>query len=156
MQFFRHYKGNYYCLIGHARHSETLEDLVVYQALYGERQLWVRPKSMFYEEVMLPDGSRVPRFAPCEEEEVQKAMVADASHRQLLDSLYNLFSDKGYTSEDFYGGCSLCGDANDFALDLIDEQLCQVRPELSDFDRHRLTSRLYNELHQRFEAEESL
>ncbi len=59
---YRHYKGNEYRVIGLARHSETLEPLVVYQALYGERGLWVRPAAMFTGEVEV-DGQRRPRFA---------------------------------------------------------------------------------------------
>ena len=58
---YRHYKGNEYEVIGLAEHSETLEDLVVYQALYGERELWVRPVKMFLEEVEV-DGKKMPRF----------------------------------------------------------------------------------------------
>ncbi len=58
---YRHYKGNDYQVIGCARHSETEEELVVYQALYGEQGLWVRPKQMFEEEVE-KDGVRKPRF----------------------------------------------------------------------------------------------
>ena len=58
-----HYKGNDYRVVGLARHSETEEPLVVYQALYGERGLWVRPATMFIETVALADGARVPRFA---------------------------------------------------------------------------------------------
>ena len=59
---YRHYKGNEYRVIGLARHSESLEPLVVYQALYGERGLWVRPAAMFAETVEV-SGQRVPRFA---------------------------------------------------------------------------------------------
>ena len=59
---FRHYKGLVYRVIGVARHSETLEALVVYQALYGERGLWVRPAAMFNGTVEVA-GKRVPRFA---------------------------------------------------------------------------------------------
>lgn len=59
---YRHYKGNNYRVLGEARHSETLEALVVYQALYGERGLWVRPKAMFLETVRV-DGREMPRFA---------------------------------------------------------------------------------------------
>lgn len=44
---FRHFKGNLYYVEGVARHSETGEELVVYRALYGERELYVRPKDMF-------------------------------------------------------------------------------------------------------------
>lgn len=58
---YRHYKNKEYEVIGVAHHSETLEDLVVYRALYGEYGLWVRPLSMFIEEVEI-DGKRMPRF----------------------------------------------------------------------------------------------
>lgn len=44
---YRHYKGNEYCVLGLARHSETLEPMVIYQALYGDRGTWVRPVAMF-------------------------------------------------------------------------------------------------------------
>lgn len=59
---YRHYKGNEYRVLGLARHSETLETLVVYQALYGERGTWVRPAAMFVESVEV-GGKRVARFA---------------------------------------------------------------------------------------------
>jgi hypothetical protein len=58
---YRHYKGNEYEVIGVARHSETLEELVVYRPLYGDRGLWVRPRAMFTGSVMV-DGRSVPRF----------------------------------------------------------------------------------------------
>ena len=61
---YRHYKGAEYRVIGVARHSETLEPLVVYQPLYGAGGLWVRPHAMFLETVPGPGaGTRVPRFA---------------------------------------------------------------------------------------------
>lgn len=56
-----HYKGNAYEVLGVARHSETMEELVVYRALYGERGLWVRPRTMFCETVSVA-GKTVPRF----------------------------------------------------------------------------------------------
>ena len=59
---YRHYKGQRYRVLGIARHSETLDELVVYQALYGEHGLWVRPAAMFAETVRL-NGASVPRFA---------------------------------------------------------------------------------------------
>lgn len=59
---YRHYKGQRYRVLGIAHHSETEEPLVVYQALYGERGLWVRPMRMFSETVEL-HGQRVARFA---------------------------------------------------------------------------------------------
>lgn len=62
---YRHYKGNHYQVIGVARHSETLEWLVVYQPEYGEGALWVRPLGMFIEQVVV-NGSSIPRFSPCD------------------------------------------------------------------------------------------
>lgn len=58
---YRHYKGGEYEVIGTVRHSETLEPLVLYRALYGARGLWVRPAAMFQEEVVI-DGLLQPRF----------------------------------------------------------------------------------------------
>lgn len=58
---YKHYKGKEYEVIGTAKHSETLEDLVVYRALYGDYGLWVRPLKMFLEDVEI-DGKKIPRF----------------------------------------------------------------------------------------------
>ena len=58
---YKHYKGNEYEVIGVAKHTETLEEFVVYRALYGDRDLWVRPLEMFTEEVEF-EGRLVPRF----------------------------------------------------------------------------------------------
>ena len=58
---YRHYKGNQYIVVGFAKHSETGEEMVVYRQDYGERGLWVRPKNLFLENVLL-DGKKVPRF----------------------------------------------------------------------------------------------
>jgi len=60
---YRHYKGNLYKVISLARHSETLEEFVVYQALYGEKIIWIRPRSMFFEKVSI-EGKEVQRFEP--------------------------------------------------------------------------------------------
>ncbi len=63
---YKHYKGNLYEVVGVATHSETLEELVVYYALYpiegrGDKSLWVRPYEMFTGTVAV-DGKEVPRF----------------------------------------------------------------------------------------------
>ena len=62
---YRHFKGREYELIGIARHSETMEEMVVYRALYGEQGLWVRPASMWTEEVRREDYCG-PRFVSVE------------------------------------------------------------------------------------------
>ena len=58
---YRHFKGNMYEVIGIAKNSETLEETVVYRALYGDGGLWVRPASMWNENV-LRDGKEYKRF----------------------------------------------------------------------------------------------
>ena len=58
---YRHFKGKEYRLLALAKHSETLESMVVYQALYGEKGLWVRPAEMWGETVEREDYSG-PRF----------------------------------------------------------------------------------------------
>ena len=60
--FYRHYKNLRYQVLGTVRHSETLEPMTLYRALYGEQGLWVRPAAMFQEEVWV-EGVKVPRFA---------------------------------------------------------------------------------------------
>ena len=59
---YRHYKGQLYQVFSFARHSETREWMVVYQALYGDFGWWVRPAAMFAEHVQV-DGKSAPRFA---------------------------------------------------------------------------------------------
>ena len=59
---YRHYKGNEYTVLAVAKHSETLEEMVVYRAEYGEKGVWVRPKNMFLETVEI-GGRTVERFA---------------------------------------------------------------------------------------------
>jgi len=58
---YEHYKKMRYKVVAIARHSETLEELVVYQALYGEGGIWVRPLNMFLENISL-EGKIIPRF----------------------------------------------------------------------------------------------
>lgn len=62
---YRHFKGNEYEVIALAKHSETEEDMVVYRALYGEYGIWVRPASMWQEEITR-DGKTFKRFEKIE------------------------------------------------------------------------------------------
>lgn len=66
---YEHYKGKKYRVLGVAKHSESLEDMVMYEALYENElaKFWVRPLAMFLEEVEI-DGQRVPRFTYIGEE----------------------------------------------------------------------------------------
>jgi len=63
---YEHYKKLRYRVLAIARHSESLEELVVYQALYGDGGVWVRPVAMFVENILV-DGELQPRFALVEE-----------------------------------------------------------------------------------------
>ena len=72
-KYYRHFKGNIYKVLHIAKHSETLEDMVVYQAMYGDKSIWVRPKAMF-EESIERDGKVIRRFEPISEEEAEKVI----------------------------------------------------------------------------------
>lgn len=63
---YRHFKGNEYEVLCTARHSEILEEMVVYRALYGERGIWVRPASM-WNEMVERDGKTFRRFTKIED-----------------------------------------------------------------------------------------
>jgi hypothetical protein len=65
---YRHYKGKNYRVLGKALHSETNEELIVYQALYGDYGVWVRPTAMFFETVQV-NGSAHPRFTKTDGEQ---------------------------------------------------------------------------------------
>ena len=78
---YRHYKGNEYTVIGTARHSETLEEMILYKQEYGEHGLWVRQKQMFLETVKV-DGQDVHRFKPLASE-----------GGKCLEIIRNLFDD---------------------------------------------------------------
>ena len=65
---YRHFKGREYLVLGTATHSETLETMVVYRQLYGERGLWVRPAAM-WNETVIRDGGTYRRFTPIGEDE---------------------------------------------------------------------------------------
>jgi cupin 2 domain-containing protein len=79
---YRHYKGNEYTVLGTARHSETLEELVVYRPEYGDRGLWVRPRQMFQETVTVA-GQKVPRFAHLP----AQSKITGADNQNVFDNL---------------------------------------------------------------------
>ncbi len=58
---YKHFKGGEYKVLGVAKHSETLEDFVVYKALYGKKDLWIRPLKMFLEKTIV-NGKKINRF----------------------------------------------------------------------------------------------
>ena len=75
-RYYRHFKGNIYKVLHLAKHSETLEDIVVYQAIYGDRGIWVRPKNMF-DEVIERDGRLIRRFAEITDDEAEAVIQKD-------------------------------------------------------------------------------
>lgn len=81
---YRHYKGHLYEVTGTARHSETLEDMVIYKALYGDFEIWVRPLKMFLENIEV-NGKIQKRFEFAENESSTEI------HIDALKSDYKLF-----------------------------------------------------------------
>lgn len=72
-KYYQHFKGGRYKLLAIALDSENLTEMVVYQALYGDRKIWVRPKDMFFETIER-DGRRLPRFKEISEMEALENM----------------------------------------------------------------------------------
>ncbi|MCJ8272693.1 MAG: DUF1653 domain-containing protein [Psychrosphaera sp.] len=68
---YKHFKGQFYQVIAVAKHSETQEQHVVYQPMYGERGIWIRPLTMF-DETITREGQTFKRFAPASDEEKQQ------------------------------------------------------------------------------------
>jgi hypothetical protein len=58
---YKHYKGNIYEIIGLAKHSETMEELVIYRSMGANQKIWARPKDMFFENIII-NGKTTPRF----------------------------------------------------------------------------------------------
>ena len=85
-KYYRHFKGGLYKLVGIAKDSETLEDLVVYQAMYGDRQLWVRPAGMFFGKVER-DGKVMDRFEEIGEECIP-SLATDTSQSDTSPSTH--------------------------------------------------------------------
>lgn len=81
---YRHYKGGLYELVGVARHSETLEPMVIYRPLYGEGALWVRPYAMFFGQVV-HEGRSQPRFSVV-------SPAASPSQTELVDTVRRMES----------------------------------------------------------------
>lgn len=78
---YRHFKGGLYEVIGVARHSETLEEMVVYRALYGEGGLWVRPATM-WNETVTRDGVTCRRFTPVTEGDAARGIDTESHARE--------------------------------------------------------------------------
>ena len=104
---YQHYKGPLYRVLDVATHSETQESLVIYQALYGEKGIWARPLSMFFETVNI-GGVEVDRFGFCEDQsivlEVAVLDVKDSMNLEFEQAFEKaqeiIASMKGYLSHD--------------------------------------------------------
>ena len=111
-RYFRHYKGTYYRYLNTVKHSETLEDLVLYEALYENElgKLWVRPKTMFFEEIDTPQG-RKPRFQEVPASEYWKSKLNPEQFRVMRECGTEApFSGKFYDhNEKGIYTCGSCG-----------------------------------------------
>ena len=102
---YRHFKGNHYKVLSIARHSETSEPMVVYQALYGDYGIWVRPADMWNETVER-DGNRYQRFRRLTREEriafYEQIFDELSAAVQTADSLSNELQKKAELLEEYY------------------------------------------------------
>lgn len=91
---YKHYKGNYYKVLNIAKHSESLEEMVVYQAQYGDNNVWVRPLSMFQEKVCL-NGETFDRFSYVSPDvDTQLSISLDTElERYMYENGIDLFSE---------------------------------------------------------------
>lgn len=101
-QYYRHFRnGKLYRIIEYATIESTEEEAVVYEAMYDDHRVWIRPKSNFFEDVSY-EGKMVPRFQPVPFEEIQDELDLEfdkgmeeikALHKQITDELHALYSD---------------------------------------------------------------
>jgi len=101
-QYYRHFRnGKLYRIIENATIEATEEDAVVYEAMYDDHRVWIRPKSNFFEEVSY-EGKMVPRFQPVPFEEIQEELDQEfdkgmeeikALQKQIMDELHAKYSD---------------------------------------------------------------
>ncbi len=101
-QYYRHFRnGKLYRIIEYATIESTEEEAVVYEAMYDDHRVWIRPKSNFFEEVSY-EGKMVPRFQPVPLEEIQEELDREFDreleevktlHKQITDELHALYSD---------------------------------------------------------------
>lgn len=101
-EYYRHFRnGKLYRIIETATIEATEEEAVVYEAMYDDHRVWIRPKSNFFEEVSY-DGKMVPRFQPVPLEEIQEELDREFDreleevktlHKQITDELHALYSD---------------------------------------------------------------
>ena len=87
-EYFKHYKGGIYRKLYIAKHSETQEQMVVYQAMYGNCEIWVRPKDMFYEEITY-NSKTIKRFTKISKEEALKKTTQTSSKYNFPNIEYN-------------------------------------------------------------------
>lgn len=117
---YKHYKGNFYQVVGFAKHSETLEDMVVYRALYGEGGTWVRPASM-WNEIVSVGGKNVRRFEYVDSSTIEQTIEdrinkAQAIHDRLINCEAVYFANLKFTTLEQTGGVYVIFNKTDKAI----------------------------------------
>lgn len=116
-EYYRHFKGNRYQIIAIAKHTETEEDYVVYQAMYGDKEIFVRPLSMFMEKVdkeKYPDAGQEYRFE-LEVEEEENLLMKYLDLETNAEKLCFLQRHRGEITGDFLEAVAACMDFTESA-----------------------------------------
>ena len=95
---YQHFKGKFYLALDTAKHSETLEEMVVYQSLYGNFDSWVRPKKMFEEDILTEDGIKAPRFryvSPIEDDDSEDELLMVFDNEKDLKEAVSALENEG-------------------------------------------------------------
>lgn len=133
-QYYRHFRnGKLYHILEYATIESTEEEAVVYEAMYDDHRVWIRPKSNFFEEVSF-EGKMVPRFQPVPHEEIQEELDQEfnkgfeeikALHKQMMDELHAKYSDAEIRVAEYSHRMKSVQDAVEqgwIALDMLQDQ----------------------------------
>ena len=146
-EIYKHFKGNNYEIITLAKHSETEEMLVIYQALYGDFSVYARPLSSFLEpvdKVKYPNATQEFRFELCSEEVTNRYGQNDASNKQNQGDLVNNAAVTQETEKSDASGSSEAAESEDDYV--VDERLMKFLDAESYADKLEVLYRLRNEL----------
>ena len=154
-QIYRHFKGNLYRIVTLARHSETNEELVVYQALYGDYQVYARPLDMFMERVdrnKYPDATQEHRFelqqeliqTPVQDRKTEVRQEEELTREQIEDRTEEQTEEKPEASVEMPDQDQEELNIDPLVLDFLDADSYEERLNILAALHHRITDEMIN------------